>query len=88
VSRLARRPMVDHAQAARRLRAKPGKWLPVGDYGSSQSAARMAWAIRSARTKGTVSPYAPAGAFETRTQLTEDGARLHARYIGTTESST
>jgi hypothetical protein len=85
VSRLARRPVIDHQAAAANLRAKPGKWLLVGEYRSGQSAVHMAWAVRAGWTKSGTSPYAPAGSFEARTRLTEYGAALLACYVGPTD---
>ncbi|MGW2692413.1 hypothetical protein ACWC3Y_11185 [Streptomyces sp. NPDC001296] len=84
MSRPVKRPLVNHAAAAARLRARPGTWLVVGEYRSSLTADHMAYLVRTAWTKrGTRSPYAPAGSFEAVTRLTEAGACLVARYIGT-----
>ncbi|NUQ95334.1 MAG: hypothetical protein HOY79_01790 [Streptomyces sp.] len=85
MSRLPRRPRVNHTDAANRLRAQPGVWLVVGDYRSSLVADNLARRIRSgyplgSRVYGT--PYQPAGAYETWTEPVEDGTRVHARYIG------
>lgn len=82
MSRLAKRPSVDHAATAARLRATPGQWDAVGDYRSSQTAEHMAHTIRTAYTRGYPSPYAPAGSFQAYTRLTEDGCRLFACYVG------
>lgn len=85
MSLLSKRPHVDHAATAARLRAQPGVWLPVGEYGSSASADSIARAIRSGyeRRPGRAdSPYAPCGTFEARLELTEFGARITARYVG------
>jgi hypothetical protein len=82
MSRLASRPKVNHAEAAAKLRAKPGKWLLIGEYGSSQSAEGFAHCVRTAYVKRGPSPYAPAGSFQARTRLTEFGAALWACYVG------
>ena len=65
MSRLARRPRVDHQKTAQALRSKPGVWLVVGDYRSNIGADSMAKTIRSGYPIGaprTASPYLPAGA--------------------------
>ncbi len=83
MSRLAKRTPIDHDQAAARLRSRPGLWMPVGEYRSSQSAEHMAWAVRTAYPwTRIVSAYEPAGAFEARVRLTEFGCELVARYVG------
>jgi hypothetical protein len=83
MSRLARRGRVDHAQAAAAMRARPGVWLPVGEYRSSTGADGIAWMIRAAPANSQSGRlYAPAGSFETRTELTETGTRVVACYIG------
>lgn len=85
MSRLTKRPRADHKQTAAAARRKPGVWVVVGDYRSSISADHMAYAIRSGYRRGSTagpSPYHPAGAFEARTELVEDGVRVHARYVG------
>jgi hypothetical protein len=76
------RENTDHVRVAATLRAQPGVWLPVGDYGSRQSAMGIAWQIRS--TTGGIAAYSPRGAFESRVEPTPDGSRVFARYIGTT----
>jgi len=82
MSRLTRRPRVNHAKAAATLRAKPGEWLPIGEYRSRTSADGIAWMIRAAPDHESGLCYAPAGSFEARTELTDDGTRVIARYIG------
>ncbi|MGW2209958.1 hypothetical protein [Streptomyces sp. NPDC001781] len=85
-----RRRQIDHRQIAAALRAQPGMWLPVGEYRSSESAKAAARTIRTAYQnpnsgRGS-SSYAPAGSFEARTELTEDGTRVVARFVGTRRS--
>ena len=85
MSRLSKRPRVDHQATVARLQANPGVWLPVGDYRSSGSARSLLHRIRTGWPIGTAAygtPYLPAGAYEARTELVEDGTRVHARYIG------
>jgi hypothetical protein len=84
-----RRPNIDHKTVAANCRANPGMWQPVAEYNSSQSADGAAGYIRYATTKKTthVSPYAPAGAFEARRTLTEFGARVEARFVGSSDDA-
>jgi len=86
---VTRRLNVNHFTVAAACRAHPGEWQPVGEYNSTQSAEGAATNIRSAyvRTPGHRSAWAPAGAFEARHALTEFGARVEARYIGTVEDA-
>ena len=85
------RTRVDHLSVAARCRANPGQWQEVGEYNSAQSASGMVWAIHNARAWSTaaqaVSPYAPAGAFEATRELTEFGACVKARYVGSTNEA-
>lgn len=88
MSRLTKRPRVDHKAAARALRAQPGVWLVVGDYRNSVSADNIARRIRAGYPIGHANdgtPYLPARAYESRTELVEDGTRVHARYTGGTQ---
>jgi hypothetical protein len=83
VSRLARRPRTDHAQTAATLRDQPGVWLPVGEYRARTTADSIAGMIRAARNNCQSGfQYAPAGSFEARTELTDTGTQVMARYIG------
>jgi len=83
VSRLARRARVDHAKAAAELRAKPGVWLPVGEYAAGTTACGISRLIRTAPAKSiSARAYAPAGSFEARTELTDTGTLVLARYVG------
>lgn len=84
MSRLARRTRTNHAETAAALRAQPGMWLPVGEYRANTTADSIAWMIRTARACESGRRYAPAGSFESRTEMTADGTRVMARYIGTT----
>lgn len=85
MSRRAKTIRIDHQAAATALRDQPGTWQVVGDYRNRISADGLVAAIRFGRTLGSGrghAPYAPAGAFETRIELVEDGTRIHARYVG------
>ncbi|MFC7909012.1 hypothetical protein [Streptomyces nigra] len=80
-----KRQQANHAAVAAACRANPGQWRPVSEYNSTQSAHRIAKNIREAYVRpsnGGTSPYAPAGAFEATRILTEYGARVEARYVG------
>lgn len=73
---------VDHRSVVTQLRARPGVWLPVGEYRSQGSAVVAVKAIRTGRWSNTgPSPYTP-GEFEPRTEMTEFGVRVLARYTG------
>jgi hypothetical protein len=84
VSRPARRDRVDHTATADRLKAHPGMWMPVGTYPSSHSADGTINNIATGSLRGGRGPskYQPAGAFEARVELTENGFRVVARYTG------
>ncbi|MFD5491531.1 hypothetical protein ACFWH4_00980 [Streptomyces sp. NPDC127091] len=74
---------IDHRDAAARLRAQPGVWLPVGEYRTQGTANAAAKAIRTGRwPNGNPAPYT-VGEFEPRTELTEFGVRVLARHLGT-----
>ena len=82
---MKRRKLTDHFTVAEVCRANPGQWQEVGEYNSTQSADTIVKAIQSAYvtpTRRTESAYAPAGAFEATRVLTEFGARVEARYVG------
>ncbi|MFB7461252.1 hypothetical protein [Streptomyces sp. NPDC056188] len=76
---------INHRDAAARLRAEPGVWLPVGEYRTQDSANAAVKAIRTGQWgRGTPSPYT-AGEFEAATERTESGVQVLARYLGTAE---
>ncbi|WP_460071134.1 hypothetical protein [Streptomyces sp. YKOK-I1] len=81
---MSRHTRVDHAETAAALREQPGVWLPVAEYRNSLTANTVDRIIRTASggKPHTGRPYEPAGSFETRTQLTDDGTLLEARYVG------
>jgi hypothetical protein len=85
VSRLARRPRANHKDVADQARRQPGQWVVVNDYRSNIAADGAAYVIRSGYRHSGHSyppPYHPAGTFEARTELIEDGTRVYARYVG------
>ena len=86
---MTRRPNVNHFAVAAVCRANPGEWRPVGEYNSTQSAEGACGYIRDAlmTARAQQSAYSPAGSFETRYALTEFGARVEARYVGSTEDA-
>lgn len=71
---------VSHKQVAERCRQQPGEWLPVGEYVNSQSAGSIVSAI--AKGGSSVLAYLPAGTFEGRSEHTETGTAVYARYVG------
>lgn len=86
-----KRKFVDHIAVAARCRANPGEWQEVGEYNGTQSADRVARKIRTAYVPPSGRPpesaYAPAGAFEASRSLTEFGARVVARYVGSDDDA-
>jgi len=85
MSLLVKRPHVDHPATAARLRTCAGVWQAVGEYRSTSSSEGIVRYIRSGRQRQShrsPSPYAPAGAFEARSSLTEFGVLVEARYVG------
>lgn len=79
MARWKKRPLADHALRADDCRRHPGMWIEIGVYNSRQSAVSTARRIRLA---DRLRHYAPAGAYETRTALVDDGTALYARYTG------
>lgn len=86
---MIRHARINHFTVAASCRANPGEWLPVGEYNSTQSAEGAGDYIRNAyvKTSTQTSAWVPAGAFETRHELTEYGARLEARYVGVSDTA-
>ncbi|MFF3847992.1 hypothetical protein [Streptomyces sp. NPDC002328] len=78
MSRPAARARVDHQHAAQQAREMPGQWVLAGTYGSRASAADAALHVRTGRD---LAAYRPAGSFEARPELTQDGADLWVRYV-------
>jgi hypothetical protein len=77
---------VNHAHTAEKLRTNPGQWMPVGEYRNRTTADNIAAMIRAGQwTSGKW--YQPAGAYEARAEMTDDGTRIEARYVGTTLNS-
>jgi hypothetical protein len=79
MSGLEGRTRADHRHAAATARQLPGTWVLAATYGSSQSATSAAWHVRTGNAR--MPAYQPAGAFESRTELTQDGADLYVRYV-------
>ena len=79
MSRLIKRPLANHALRADDCRRHPGVWIEIGSYRSNISARGICNMIR----KGLRTPYyLPAGSFEARTKLVDDGTVVYARYVG------
>lgn len=86
MTRPAKRTRVNHHETANQLKAQPNTWQPVGEYRTTLSADGICRDIRTGiqrHTRRGPSPYTPGGAFEARTELTEFGVLIYARYIGT-----
>lgn len=83
--------MTDHFAVAALCRANPGEWQDVGEYNSMQAAARTVAAIETAyvhaNRPNSGSAYSPAGTFEARSELTEFGARVETRYVGSDDDT-
>lgn len=77
MSRPKSRARVDHQHAADQARQMPGQWVLAGTYGSRASAQA---AGNQVRTGDRAPAYPPAGSFEARTRVTQDGADLWVRY--------
>lgn len=71
---------VSHKQVAERCRQQPGEWLPVGEYANDQSAYGIVAAI--AKGGSSVLAYLPPGSFEGRSERTDSGTLVSARYVG------
>jgi hypothetical protein len=86
---MMRNARVDHFAVAAACRANPGEWQPVGEYNSTQSAYGAMGHISRAvvTTTSQQSAYTPAGSFEARQELTEFGARVEARFVGTADDA-
>ncbi|MEU3899788.1 hypothetical protein [Streptomyces sp. NPDC045251] len=69
----------DHQLAADQARQVPGRWVLAATYNSGYSAKSAARSIR--RGSELLRFYSPVGAFDVRTELTQDGADLFVRYI-------
>lgn len=78
---MSRHTRVDHARVAACLRALPGQWQLVGEYKNSSTATNTTSMIRRAG-QPSGRHYQPAGAYEARMVLTDDGTRIEARYCG------
>lgn len=86
---MMRRDRVDHFAVAAACRANPGVWQLVGEYNSTQSAYGAMGHIEKAliKARGQRSAYTPAGSFEARQELTEFGALVEARFVGTADDA-
>lgn len=73
-----RAPKIDHGAVAAEARKVPGRWVMAGVYPSSSSAAGAGRNV----THGRSAHYLPAGSFEARRELTQDGVKLFVRFMG------
>ncbi|MFI1767470.1 hypothetical protein ACH41H_36225 [Streptomyces sp. NPDC020800] len=72
------RACTDHQEAARQARQMPGTWVLAGLYGSRASAVSASLQVR---TGERIPAYLPAGSFQARTEVTQDGGDLYIRFI-------
>jgi len=70
---------VDHAVASFNARQQPGRWIPLGEYRGPSGADSAAFRIRTAYREAA-KHYAPAGAFDARTERTDNGTTVWVRY--------
>lgn len=75
------RRRVSHKEVAERCRQQPGVWLKVGEYVNDLTAYGMTRTITKGESGGIIA-YLPAGAFEARSERTENGTTVEARYVG------
>jgi hypothetical protein len=80
VSRPKGRQRPDHQHVADQTRQMPDQWVFAGTYNSSSSAGHAAGVVRNP-SDTSLRFYCPAGAFQARTELTDDGADLYVRYV-------
>lgn len=71
---------VSHKAVAERCRKQPGEWLTVGEYANDMTAYGIVRAI--VKGHGSVVAYLPPGTFEARSEQTETGTVVSARYVG------
>ena len=77
------RVLTRHADKAAWMRDHRFEWLEIATYPAAYSANCATHGIRGgAPTNRIARHYGPAGAFETRTETTDQGTTVHARYIG------
>jgi len=80
VSRPSTWPRNDHRASAAQARKNTGLWIFAGSYNSTMSARG---AQREVSVAERFPSYRPAGTFEARVELTQDGANLFVRHLGT-----
>ncbi|MGW6292437.1 hypothetical protein [Streptomyces sp. NPDC055058] len=68
----------DHALAAATAREMPGQWVLAATYNARATAVSSALQVR---TGERLPHYRPAGSFEARYEVTQDGADLYVRYV-------
>lgn len=69
-------PTVINIEAERELRANPGRWARLKDYGNKTGASTAAASIRKGR-RGIA-----AGDFEAEARVTATGSTLYVRFVG------
>lgn len=73
-----RAEQVDHAEIARKLKARPGQWAIVRKYSNSRTAGATASSIRI----GRVTAYLPVGDWEATSRTVDGEYRVYVRYVG------
>lgn len=71
---------VSHKKVAELCRRQPGEWQHVGEYVNDMSAYGIVRSI--VKGDGNVLAYLPPGTFEARSEPTETGTSVSARYVG------
>jgi hypothetical protein len=79
MARRLKRPAADHQASADEMRDHPNQWQHVHTYPARYAAVSVAGGIRRG---GLGQAYQPAGAFEARTEMVDDGTAVYARYVG------
>jgi hypothetical protein len=80
VTRPVKRERASHAAVAAAAKAAPGEWVRVRAYPSRACAKSAAWTIRDGRGPSRTGAYAPAGAFDTRTEDREFDTEVYVRF--------
>ena len=75
-------PQADHEAIAAYARKHKGFWVKVNVYRSLYVARSMCSTIRGGRSNANISAYKPAGAFEAKYEMHEDGWQVYTQYIG------
>lgn len=80
MTRPVKRERASHNEVVAQAKAAPGEWVRVGTYRASYTAKSIACQIRAGGGPHLSLAYAPAGAFEARTQDREFDTEVHIRF--------